>query len=239
MVKAISLKRSILYISIIATILFWGGEKAAYWVFLLLALGNIKRLPMKHFHSHFFRMTCYSLPLIIPVFFHHEGLSFKADNWLAVVLPIIIGSFFIAFKWKEYKLFFYEGMFADDDNLKAYIPLLFVYCQIFCVISEELFFRFFLINGERNAWAILLSSLLFVCYHYSLEWGDFSKGDYLRQFLVGIINGALFISFNSMLPCVIVHFILDMPEISRNVYFLLLKIGVIKRREVRAPEIDF
>lgn len=80
------------------------------------------------------------------------------------------------------------------------------------LLSEEIFFRFFIIGFLRNDigfYTILLSTFFFVLSHYVNRWANvqFILKNYIFIFLLGFLLGIVFYYSHNLLICIIGHFI--------------------------------
>lgn len=88
----------------------------------------------------------------------------------------------------------------------------------YSVVSEEFFFRLFLITFLHQHYGLLsipLSACIFVYLHYINRWSNkmFSIKSYIMQFLFSLIVGFAFIYTNSIVLCIIFHSIFNCSEL--------------------------
>lgn len=88
---------------------------------------------------------------------------------------------------------------------------------IVAIISEEIYFRYFIITlvNDINEFAIILFSAgIFVLVNYLNRWANvmFTKKNYLFIFFVGLILGWVYYRTSSIVYCIILHVIYNSSD---------------------------
>lgn len=239
--NVISVRLTVIYISFIIVLLYWGDGATIIWILSCLILGNVRRIDKKGFLCRFIRMTLYFFPFLLPVIVFGTGKNIWSNSLSAVITPIIFGIVYWIVGRKGIRIILSTARLNGISIEKIYNPFLNIYNLIGAAIAEEIFFRYYLVGHGRNfVVSAVLSSVLFVCYHFTLEWGMvFSYKDFIRQFIIGIINCLLLGFYNSIMPCVILHLCCNLPEILMNLKIILLKKGIINCSDKQEIDIDF
>lgn len=191
---------------------------SAWWALLLLIAGNVRRFDSKNKISYFIRITLYFLPYAFPALIA-GNLSFSVDSRVlyscaGVALFFVI---WLAFNLKPVKLTLSSQIIAESRKESRYRIILRIYSLVGAAICEELFFRQYILTIDSN---ILIpgtvSIVYFVLSHWLLPWSrQFSKNDYINQALFGGINVLAFILSGSVIPCMMLHILMNSIGIVR------------------------
>lgn len=193
-----------------------------YWIIIILFVGNAKRISSKKYYNAFtiLRRSMYIIPLLIPMIGNFEISYFilNSDLVLWIVLGILIGSAFVLPKYKEWQIVLSDDLIHITATKNKFFYKMSIYTFVGGAVSEELFFRYFILGiFLMNGWiveGILTSSILFMVLHYTTKWSEkFSKSDFITQLLFGIFSGILFIISESIIPSLIAHLIVNSPHI--------------------------
>lgn len=105
---------------------------------------------------------------------------------------------------------------------------------IICIVSEEIFFRFYTINNLLKLnldWklSVLVSSFLFLVFHYLQKWSNIiSVKNYISIFILGLLLSFGYYKTNSLISCIVLHFIFNSSE-----FIYLLKRFTVKNVECK------
>lgn len=189
------------------------------WLIYLLVMGNVKRLNKKYMGLRILRYCCYIIPLFAPIFlgFHlHLKCSLSGILCGMVIGGGIITYRFFLSKSKVYQSKQILSTYKKDEAIE-YIAQIIV--LIGGTIAEEVFYRDFILSVSSLVapWILfLLSVILFIANHACLKWNQsYKRKDYIVQLCIGCMNAALFLVFDSVIPCIIVH-------LSWNVFAMLI-----------------
>lgn len=208
--NALTKKQNIIYISIIVMILIYGTIPALTWIIIILTMGNIRRISSKNLTLYWIRMSGYFLIYLIPIFIDQYKMNLYIDferGKLAILGSIILGIIIFFADYQKGKVMYSAIGMATLSYLPRYKIIFMIYNSIGAAICEEVYFRGYLLMDHTFIWGkLIISPLIFVLAHYSLSWSEyFSKKDFVRQFIIGFINSALFFYGESILPCIILH----------------------------------
>lgn len=216
--NVISFKQSIAYISILTLMLIYEKEKAFLWVIILLLLGNIRRISYKNNVTYFLRMTLYFGIYLAP-FILGNKICFAMGRNQEMVTAALIGSLAVAVNYmmmhKRMVFYFSKYSIAMLGRKSKYRIALSIYNLIGAAICEELFFRMYLIDVDSNHYVqIVVSAIYFFLAHYLLPWSEyFKRRDFLTQIVIGCINAYIYVISGSILICICVHLMVNMPHI--------------------------
>lgn len=203
------------------------------WLIIIGILGNVRRIPGNDTFECFVRMTLYFLPYCIPsMFLNNHSTNNKGLTW--VLLGIVIGIIGILINKKQIEIFLSEEFVAATKKQDSIRYVFIVYNLIGAAICEELYFRKFIITVfyEYKQIAVLFSSIYFMLSHYILMWGDsFKRNDFITQIIIGLISGMIYIVSNSIVTCIILHLIMNLPSI-------ILQIKCYKRHYLKVEYYD-
>lgn len=187
------------------------------WIIIIIILGNVRRIPSHSGFKYFIRMMLYFLPYGIPNIFL---LNDNNQNYIKILtwstISLITGIISILIKKEQIKIYLSETYVAVSKKQDKIRYILIVYNLIGAAICEELYFRKFIITVlyEYKYVAILFSTIYFVLSHYILIWGsDFQKNDFITQFIIGLISAIMYYFSGSIIPSIILHFIINLPNI--------------------------
>lgn len=186
------------------------------WVSIQILLGNIKRISRRRKSLYFVRMTLYFLPYAVPFFMNEKAYSTESSCRLALSFGLAIGIYALWFfsNYSSIKIMVSKEMIADSNYMDKHIILFLFYSQIGAAVCEELFFRGFILSIDAPMFLLLPASVyLFWLSHWGLEWGDrFSLRNSIEQISIGLFNGLLFCLSGSVLPCVLVHLLINITS---------------------------
>ncbi len=216
-----SVRESIRLISICFPLLFFTKDTNIFsinWVLILLILGNIRRLNKTNKFYYFCRIIGYFLPyLIIGIIFHKYCIiNITLDFTYSIILALVIGIIYIFINIKEFN-FLLSNMVIQES---LYHDKLYYFLQIInrigASISEELFFRYYLISiyFRYGYISIFISSIYFVLGHFLLPWGNsFKLKDYINQLVIGFLSSLLYYFSNNIIGSIILHLIINFPDV--------------------------
>lgn len=194
----------------------------AYWVFILLVMGNIRRLPYNNRLAYFFRMTLYFLPFSIPFILFAQRdimpdpLILNAPLILFCFVAVVVFLVWLCINWKSIRLSLSDEMIAEAPKESKFVFSLRAYTTIGAAVCEELFFRSFILSIDAPIYLIMpVSVLCFMLSHYLLPWGNraFSNKDHFYQIVFGVVSGFLFLASGSVVPSILLHLLLNTPTI--------------------------
>lgn len=174
-----------------------------------------------------------------------------AIHYLIYFSPMLLSPFLIgdyAVSWKiEYVMWGFLGggilllstyrhleQIFSKENLFANVPLnmvgfIMIVCHfIIALISEELFYRYTLINVMKDKMgnmSVIISAVIFLHSHYANRWANkiFSLKSYIYHFVIGIMFGCLFYKTNSLLSVIVAHTVFNSPQIFLAIKRLYIK----------------
>jgi membrane protease YdiL (CAAX protease family) len=194
-------------------------ELLIYWVVILLLTGNAKRVHSNRFPLFvtFIRRSVYIIPLLLPLFFNYNQLLVNV-NYLWISVGLIIGILFIIPNLKMWKLVLSHDYLLLTAKRDKFIHLMAIYTLIGAAISEEIFFRYYILSLSSNTLQTILniaiSSVLFMLLHYGTKWSNkFSKSDFIVQLVFGFICAVLFVVSKSIIPSIIAHLVYNSPHV--------------------------
>lgn len=190
------------------------------WGILLLIQGNVKRISRNRWYLYWLRMTLYFLPYSFPC------LIF-CKTWSSDVYGLVWGGFaaLLTFHiWylisrKKIKVMLSNQMILDCYKDSFFVLSMKIYNLIGAAICEELFFRFYILTRDSPLMILFLISVVyFILCHYLLPWSeDFSFYDYINQLVIGTANAVIFIIFDSVLPCIFLHLLVNSISIQKYI----------------------
>jgi len=153
------------------------------------------------------------MPLFLfPIIWGNSLQSFELNK--NILLGIMIGVILLVSKFNELKeilsgsnMILYNKISKSEFSYRLYENFL-------SVVSEELYFRFLIIELMAisiGRWSILLSATLFTFSHWLNRWADkmFSVRSYIYHMLVGLSLGVYYYYTNSLIGCILAHFIFN------------------------------
>jgi len=156
-------------------------------------------------------------PMIMPLIALSLSVG-NVDNIKGCALGILIGGFFILTNWKHNKLYISDKNYVTLSVISKEDFSFKMFTMFYCIVSEELFFRYFLIGYLENfigLYSVVVSALLFVHGHFINRWAkkNFTMKSYVYHLLTGVFLGLIFLFTKSVIGCVIAHTIFNSPEI--------------------------
>ncbi|KAB3529860.1 CPBP family intramembrane glutamic endopeptidase [Alkaliphilus serpentinus] len=194
-----------------------------FWTMIIVFVGNAKRFYSEKNYGLFtvIRRSLYVIPYLLPLLTDFK-LDIKCDYLLFwCSLGLFIGVAFIAPKYKDWRI----ALSMDIIEFSRKSSRVYYYTQVFMLlgaaISEEIFFRNFIIGYTTQGYwyiSILLSCVLFFLNHFGVKWNNgFKKYDYIVQITFALINSILYILSKSILPCIIAHVTYNSPHILHSI----------------------
>ena len=189
---------------------------AFWWTLTLLILGNVRRISYAGSIPYFVRMTLYFLPYALPVLFV-GGISNTVNSKVlySCIVALLFFAFWVVLNRKSIKIMISNQFIAESAKESRYKIGLHVYNLMGAAICEEMFFRQYILklNGHIIVLSII-SVVFFVLSHWLLPWGQrFSANDLMNQALFGIVSVLLFIYSDSIIPCLVLHFSVNLISI--------------------------
>lgn len=182
-------------------------------------IGNIRRLSYTNNVTYFIRMTSYFAVYYIPFLFIRDKVllcvRFTNRVWVALFFVIMVTFLMFLIERKEYQIWFSKYAVAALSYKTKYQIILTIYNLIGAVICEEFFFRGYIITMfNRYELKIIISALYFSLSHYLVPWSEgFSKCDYIKQIIIGVVNALLYIYTQSIIPCILMHLACNLSNI--------------------------
>ena len=187
---------------------------------LLLILISITFLPLIRYKLPYpllLHYVLYNLPFILPIYFikdtFHLSFSFRLV-FFSIIIGFILYSSTLIYKRKNKE---YHHNFIVQTSL--YEHVLTIFYLTLSVISEELFFRQFLITITKklnfNFLIIILgSSFLFVLMHFLNRWANvtFNVIIYTYQLILSLVLATFYYFTDFLIGCFIIHFIFNLDD---------------------------
>lgn len=114
---------------------------------------------------------------------------------------------------------------VNSNSYEHFINILY---YLYSIITEELYFRAYLISYGKtitnNAYLIILfSSLFFVFSHYLNRWANvtFTLKIYIFQFLLAVLLAIFYYYTSSILYCIIIHFCFNIEDFINEFYMIM------------------
>jgi membrane protease YdiL (CAAX protease family) len=199
------------------------------WTLIIIITGNAKRVAFSKsvVFGVILRRSLYVFPLLFPflVFFDRDFFeAFNFNSWL--ILGGLLGITSILPKINEWKIFLSKDFISLTRKKEKFDYLTMIYVLVGGAITEELFFRLFIVSIAMNElsyfFAAILSAFFFFLYHFSAKWSSkFSLYDFSLQFTFGFLSSMLFIFSGSILPSIVAHIIYNSPHILLNLKSLM------------------
>ena len=206
-----------LYKAISLTILYYLLiELIGFWILLFPdEMENLVFIKSLHFINSI--VTLIFLLLIFKSFKQNDLIKFKKTNSNYYFIAFILGIGFVFFQSILnifYNLELSSELFDYDFNLDKLTSLNVIASILIVPITEELFFRNYILRGLLENYkpllAIILSSLLFAFIHIHIEslffeFINFSIHQAYIAVFGGLISGILFYKSKSIIPSIIFH----------------------------------
>lgn len=207
---------AILMLAICGYMVDAGFIRALIWfLIVMISYGNIK-----HIFSHkylgatrFVRRILFLVPLFAIVIY---GVDIKANllsAWCTIVGVLAIGIYYFIYR-RSWRLALCEDVLLRDlQTFNQHITS--ILYSIGASVGEELFFRGFLIGHCYTHWSmIFVSAFMFMVFHIGNKWGTrFKVSDAVHQIIFGILFGTFYYFSQSIVPCIICHFLFNTPYI--------------------------
>lgn len=184
---------------------------------VVLGITFIPSIPRIIKYPKFVQVFLYELPMWGPIHLVECRFWIEAKDfifWFIIEICII---FILIYMAKEEFL-------SSINNVRNKVPIsgkdfcVEIFGAIFALISEEVFFRVFLVGYfvDIFGWkTILISSLLFTISHYLNRWANklFTAKIYLFQFLFGFCVGWIYYVSESLVLICLGHFLFNISDI--------------------------
>ncbi|TQR32832.1 CPBP family intramembrane metalloprotease [Lysinibacillus sphaericus] len=194
-----------------------------FWVFTFLCVGNAKRIYAENERAliTFIRRSMYILPLMVP-FLIIWDFSFTILSIWWYLLGFILGLLFIIPKISVWRLVLSNDYIQLTLSGNKFQHMMNIYTFIGGAISEELFFRYFVLNKQNSILIliinVLISSYLFMLSHYATKWSNnFSQPDFVIQIVFGVFSSFLFLFSGSIIPSIIAHLTYNSTHVIQSI----------------------
>ena len=185
---------------------------AFFWILRIIIVGNARYLFFNKHESLFYyiRRSLYPISCLFPIVLDLQIKLFVKNVALWICLSIVLGICFILPKYKSWRLFLSADIIVLCPPKKKNDYLSQMLLLIAASISEEIFYRAFIIGSLKGItplpFSIVLSCFLFFLHHYGVKWNSqFTKYDYCVQILFALTSSMLFVLSGSILPSIVAH----------------------------------
>ena len=188
----------------------------ASWISLIVIFGNVRHLPHSSGLLYALRMTLYFLPYALPaVIFLTSGFTFNARAAIGCAASLLLYGVWVKVNYRALRVLLSKDAAASAPKEPKLRIILMIYNSAGASVCEELFFRAFIFSIDIPVFALVpVSAALFVASHYMLPWGGrFTRSDHLNQLLTGLACSLIFIYSGSVIPCVLLHTLMNTPTI--------------------------
>lgn len=187
------------------------------WGLHICLQSNIRRLPYDFYFFRLLRYVCYYIILIVGtvVYFLYVPEQFDINVVSLIVFFSCIILFYLS-NYKVYKVLLNNSVIYEMNkgNKTSYVAQ--VIMAATAPLFEECFYRGIVLSIENVNIIVLigLSVFLFVCNHKAMPWGnEFKKKDVIVEVFISIANIYLYLTTKSVFLCIVLHFIMNIPEI--------------------------
>lgn len=195
-----------------------------FWSISFVCVNNVKRfLNLKSLVLIFIRRNIYILPLLAPLLF--IKIDIGRFKFLNLILGVGFGIIFILPTLENWKLFLESEYILIFPKKKLNLYLMEIYSSFAGAISEELFYRGFLISilKDEGLICIFISAFMFFLHHYRCKWsGGFSKSDFINQFTFGLISAIIYYSTGNIFISIFMHLTFNSMDIILNLKKIFL-----------------
>lgn len=189
-----------------------------FWVIdYIITMNNTYILSSNSTYSYIIKKNIYLLSLIIPLFFNYK-IYFITSMYSFVMWTIIctVCSILLLIpKIRLYRIYLSNFMISRTQETEKIDIAINIFTLLFTPFFEEYFYRNFIISmsmASLGGYSILLSAYLFIIHHFKVRWSSqYTKYDYLIQLIFGICSGAVYYFSHSIVPCIVGHYIYNMP----------------------------
>ncbi|MBJ8107566.1 MULTISPECIES: CPBP family intramembrane glutamic endopeptidase [Bacillus cereus group] len=197
-------------------------ELLIYWVIVLLFVGNAKRVHSQKYTyvTTVVRRSMYIFPLVIPLIFHFKPMLI-IPQYFWIIIGVVVGMLFILPKVSTWRIVLSNDYISLITNKSRFYYVMSIYTLIGGAISEELFFRYYILSLSNKNEIVLLnvviSAVFFMLVHYGTKWSSsFSKYDFIVQIVFGLTSAILLLFSGSIIPSIIAHLIYNGPHVIRD-----------------------
>ena len=182
-----------------------------FWTGMLLLQGNLRRLSSKKTAVHFLRMSLYFIPYLLPTILKGDTKWLSPKTIVYLMVALLIYVLWVAIKFDKIKIFLSDEMISQSQREKRVTLFMYIYNLIGASISEELFFRSYILSMQGDCFFLLImSTSLFWTSHWISPWDKkITLGDSIQQIYVGVGCSLLYIFSNSILPSLLLHLLFN------------------------------
>lgn len=183
--------------------------KSSIWCLVIII--TITFLPLFHKklgYPSFIHGILYDLPLFSALLEIKSNVSdFKNISCFGIFGSVLV-FFIIYFNRKEYLQAVNSIICNFPISRKEWLEK--VISSIYCITSEEIFFRGFFVGRmktEFGCYIVLISSLIFVLMHYINRWSNvmYTRKSYLLLFILSCLNGTCYYYTDCLLVVIFIH----------------------------------
>lgn len=187
-----------------------------FYCFQVISITFVPSLRRKIEYPLFLHTIFYYSSMLLPLFFVDIYISEPRDI-VGVTIGMTSSLFMLLSNIKHNRKYVSTENYMVLSGIDIREFMYQNYNNIYAVVSEELFYRYFLIGylyKYIGIYAVLLSTLLFVYSHYINRWANlsFTLKSYIYHGLCGLIFGLLFFYTRSLFGCIIAHILFNSPE---------------------------
>lgn len=203
-----------------------------FWIIIIICFNNVKRLnKYKSKTIIFFRRNIYIIPLLLPLTTINLNNIVKYSRGF-ILIGIVVGIVFLLINFNTWRIILNKFFILSNSMNNLYYRYMDIYTLIMAAVSEELFFRAYILSLPNIPiiLSVCISIFLFVLFHYGIKHNNqFSMNDYIIQLIFSIISCMLFIFFDSIIPSVGAHLTYNSVYIVKNIksiYYITKEISI-------------
>lgn len=206
---------------ILCTINHFPSKIILSYIFIILIITFLPYTRSKIPYPLWLHYLLYNMPFWIPLIFHRHGKLFAFSPILGIILLTI------CLLWTFYIIKIKKLHFLITSS-ERYEHIFNIFYYFYSLITEELYFRVFIISTLKEhsvnvVLIILFSSSIFVFTHYLNRWANvsFNLNIYLLQFILSIISSLFYYYGESVIYCIVLHFFFNIEDFINELYMLI------------------
>lgn len=167
-------------------------------------------------YSIFLHTILYYSALYLPLVVINIEIK-NINNFTGISIGIIISLLLIFSNYKHNIKYISSQNYIIFNKINLNKLIYHIFTNVYSVVGEELFYRFFLIGflyKTIGIFSVLLSTIVFVYSHFISRWSNvhFNLRSYIYHGITGISFGLIFFYTKSISGCIIAHLIFNSPE---------------------------
>lgn len=187
-----------------------------YYCIEIIFITFVPSLRRKIKYPLFLHSILYCFAMFLPLFIVDIKIG-NAQNLIGISAGIMVSILMLLSNYKHNRKYISSKNYMIFDKINFNGLFYHVFTNVYTVVGEEFFYRYFLIGflyRHIGIYAVPISAAVFVYSHFINRWANknFNLRSYIYHGITGIAFGLVFFYTRSICGCIVAHLIFNSPE---------------------------